>query len=337
MRDPGNGIDRGATSEARRKPGFVLSRSRRNAPVAGEGVVPGARASRFHQRPFRSVTGTPELRARAVVGEYAPTYTAASFQGEVAMRPLISAAAVSLALGCAPVLANPDAACEGALAATTAPQGVPAPIAAELPAATAATPDFDQAVAAAKCGAMVAGASAAVGPTPAAPGATVVAPVPGAAASTTSTASVAVPAAPGTPATPAATTTPGQAAIDPSTYQPKTEFDNTPWRFNMEQDGKRMTADEFTAWMEARGVRVAKGAARPVGAQNPAGDGRPPNWSAASAGQVGETATGTPGVAPAAAAAATESVAVPAAVETPVDPMPAEPAEDGAEAPPPPR
>jgi hypothetical protein len=47
---------------------------------------------------------------------------------------------------------------------------------------------------------------------------------------------------------------------DPSVYKPKTEFDNTPWRFNMTQNGKRMTADEFDAWMKARGVRVAKGA-----------------------------------------------------------------------------
>jgi hypothetical protein len=51
------------------------------------------------------------------------------------------------------------------------------------------------------------------------------------------------------------------AATDPAAYQPKTEFDNTPWRFDMNQNGKRMTADEFSAWMEARGVRVARGAA----------------------------------------------------------------------------
>lgn len=48
---------------------------------------------------------------------------------------------------------------------------------------------------------------------------------------------------------------------DPATYKPRTEFDNTPWRFNMEQDGKRMTADEFSKWMESKGVRIAKGAA----------------------------------------------------------------------------
>ncbi len=47
---------------------------------------------------------------------------------------------------------------------------------------------------------------------------------------------------------------------DPSVYKPRTEFDNTPWRFNMNQNGKNMTADEFSAWMQSRGVRVAKGA-----------------------------------------------------------------------------
>lgn len=47
---------------------------------------------------------------------------------------------------------------------------------------------------------------------------------------------------------------------DPAAYQPKTEFDNTPWRFDMNQNGKMMTAVEFDAWMKSRGVRVAKGA-----------------------------------------------------------------------------
>jgi hypothetical protein len=48
---------------------------------------------------------------------------------------------------------------------------------------------------------------------------------------------------------------------DPAAYKPRTEFDNTPWRFNMSQNGKNMTADEFSEWMKSRGVRVAKGAA----------------------------------------------------------------------------
>lgn len=59
---------------------------------------------------------------------------------------------------------------------------------------------------------------------------------------------------------------------DPAAYKPQTEFDNTPWRFDMSQNGKRMTAEEFDSWMKARGVRVAKGAARtvmPVAAATP--------------------------------------------------------------------
>lgn len=59
-------------------------------------------------------------------------------------------------------------------------------------------------------------------------------------------------------------------ADDPAAYKPRTEFDNTPWRFNMSQNGKNMTADEFAAWMTSRGVRVAKGGTRaPVAAEAP--------------------------------------------------------------------
>jgi hypothetical protein len=32
----------------------------------------------------------------------------------------------------------------------------------------------------------------------------------------------------------------------------------------MTQNGKRMTADEFDAWMKARGVRVVQGPPKPV-------------------------------------------------------------------------
>ena len=56
--------------------------------------------------------------------------------------------------------------------------------------------------------------------------------------------------------------TPGPAVIDPNdpaTYKPKTEFDNTPWRFDMSQNGKRMTADAFDEWMKTRGLRVVGG------------------------------------------------------------------------------
>ena len=31
-------------------------------------------------------------------------------------------------------------------------------------------------------------------------------------------------------------------------------------RFDMQQNGRSMTAEEFDAWMKARGIRVAKGA-----------------------------------------------------------------------------
>jgi hypothetical protein len=56
------------------------------------------------------------------------------------------------------------------------------------------------------------------------------------------------------------TPAPGVVSPDnPAAYKPRTEFDNTPWRFNMNQNGKNMTADEFSAWMKSRGVRVARG------------------------------------------------------------------------------
>jgi hypothetical protein len=66
---------------------------------------------------------------------------------------------------------------------------------------------------------------------------------------------------------------------DPAAYKPKTQWDNTPWRINMTQNGKRMTADEFDAWMKARGVRVvgrkpdpAPAAAAPTPPADPAKD-----------------------------------------------------------------
>ena len=49
------------------------------------------------------------------------------------------------------------------------------------------------------------------------------------------------------------------AASAPGAYVKQTEFDNSPWRFNMSQDGRRMTAEEFDAWMKAKGIRVATG------------------------------------------------------------------------------
>ena len=46
-------------------------------------------------------------------------------------------------------------------------------------------------------------------------------------------------------------------------YVPETEFDNRPYRFNMEK-GKKFTAAEFDAWMKSRGVRIVP--AKPTGA-----------------------------------------------------------------------
>jgi hypothetical protein len=57
---------------------------------------------------------------------------------------------------------------------------------------------------------------------------------------------------------------PADGVIDPATYKPQTQFDNTPWRFDMNQNGKRMTAEEFDQWMKARGVRVARGSGAPA-------------------------------------------------------------------------
>ena len=68
-------------------------------------------------------------------------------------------------------------------------------------------------------------------------------------------------------------------ASDPAAYKPKTEFDNTPWRFNMTQNGKRMTANEFDAWMKSRGVRVVgrKDAAAADATQAPPADAPKPS------------------------------------------------------------
>jgi len=40
-------------------------------------------------------------------------------------------------------------------------------------------------------------------------------------------------------------------------YQKQTEFDNTPYRFNM-KPGQKLSADEFDAWMASRGIRIVK-------------------------------------------------------------------------------
>jgi hypothetical protein len=55
------------------------------------------------------------------------------------------------------------------------------------------------------------------------------------------------------------TSTTRPAAPTNGSYVPKTKDDNTPWRFDMNQNGKRMTSVEFDAWMKAKGIRVATG------------------------------------------------------------------------------
>lgn len=67
--------------------------------------------------------------------------------------------------------------------------------------------------------------------------------------------------APAVPGATASTTTTGAVptATDPAAYKPRTEFDNTPWRFNMSENGQRMTADAFDEWMKAKGLQVVGG------------------------------------------------------------------------------
>ncbi|GAB3733701.1 hypothetical protein GCM10028794_11470 [Silanimonas algicola] len=55
------------------------------------------------------------------------------------------------------------------------------------------------------------------------------------------------------------------AAAGTGGYVPRTAHDNSPYRFDMTQNGRRMTAEEFDAWMKARGIRVATG--RPAGSE----------------------------------------------------------------------
>ncbi len=76
------------------------------------------------------------------------------------------------------------------------------------------------------------------------------------------------------------TPAPGVVSPDnPAAYKPRTQFDNTPWRFNMSQNGKNMTTDEFSAWMQSRGVHVARGAGK-AAAVAPAADGATPTTPA---------------------------------------------------------
>ena len=87
----------------------------------------------------------------------------------------------------------------------------------------------------------------------------------------------ALPAAPVTVAT--AATAPGSTAAtaatadatsgDPAAYKPRTAHDNKPYRFDMTQNGKRMTADDFDAWLKANGYSAGR-RADPAAPQAPA-------------------------------------------------------------------
>ena len=52
------------------------------------------------------------------------------------------------------------------------------------------------------------------------------------------------------------------AVVEVAVAQPTAERDvHGALRFNMSEGDKKMTADEFDAWMKANGIRVARGAA----------------------------------------------------------------------------
>lgn len=76
------------------------------------------------------------------------------------------------------------------------------------------------------------------------------------------------------------------AAVAAVAAKPASDLD---WRFDMRQDGKAMTADEFDAWMKARRARVATGKA-----------GKPDPYGAAAPGAVARAKTRAPVPAPAA-------------------------------------
>lgn len=122
---------------------------------------------------------------------------------------------------------------------TTLATGQPAPVTGAIPAPQATMPPAATQP--------VVGAMPSVTPMPGtAPGTVVPATAPGT-----------VLEVPATAASPAMTVplTPGATAA-PAAYVPKTAFDNTPHRFNMTQDGKKMSANDFDAWMRSKGYRV---------------------------------------------------------------------------------
>ena len=56
---------------------------------------------------------------------------------------------------------------------------------------------------------------------------------------------------------------------DPAAYKPRTAHDNKPYRFDMTQNCKRMTADDFDAWLKANGYSAGR-RADPAAPQAPA-------------------------------------------------------------------
>lgn len=64
-------------------------------------------------------------------------------------------------------------------------------------------------------------------------------------------------------AEPAAKSKPVTQSRPTTQYKPRTQSADAN-RFYMEQNGKRMTAAEFDAWMKARGIRVATGKPKPA-------------------------------------------------------------------------
>ena len=106
---------------------------------------------------------------------------------------------------------------------------------------------------------------------------------------------------------------PAQAsAAQPSPASPAPATDGE-WRFDMHQDGRAMTADEFDAWMKSRRARVATGRA---GTPDPRG---PAEGAAApvAAASTPATASGPGAPLPAAEALAAPGVASPTAVAAP--------------------
>ena len=68
----------------------------------------------------------------------------------------------------------------------------------------------------------------------------------------------------------------GPVSAPAGAYVPLTKDDNTPWRFDMSQNGKRMTSAEFDAWMKAKGIRVATGKPPAGPTTDPAASATPP-------------------------------------------------------------